>query len=718
MELLIGDLLDNYLRSAWVFSVLHLLFLLYFLYRWRQNWREVGDLLQALNDNTKESDLLKYARDQISRYAGQGREPDLPRIERYITGRFDRGPDTIQPLINVFVIIGLMGTLFSLFTLGHQAGELREPKQILGRMGIAFSTSFFGVIWAMVCSVAFLTPLRRRTNDAIQEVGRRLTELSAEYEPKSAERAFEQLANTLRDSVTSFGLEVAKMSEREAAHRVATRAIITEFSSKTRLMLESLSEKVEAAQTRTEQTTATLKESVTTSLNSIKENFDEISKSWREELKQTVESSKTAAVNLSASSAQLAAATKEVAGSLTSVRDSLERTKDLGRISADVKRLSQDYLKQSGEQLDTFKKGLDIILVSARAVPDEWFTMLTLAGDELATEWKKITDGWQSHVTDTGNELTTRLTLINDNLAPVAKLLAPDGELTATLNDFRGSVAEVRELLAERAAFESQSPPAGAPEPAQPFPEHISENGVGQNAQASDVPNALGELVDKVEGIHTLLGDFVNRFNGHAEPNLPPAPTTQLPLQIALNGATTKQTAHTPLICEEPRLLEHAAPVESEQVETSSSAEPQPTQLAPVEQPPHDTHFGEEPPLEPPSEVECTEIMDEHGQHNVEVEVLAASPGEPNTTAATVEAEEAYRDGTDTEFMTHHDVEPDGKKIEVADPEGTQDEELISEATQGETESTKPKKEGGWRRFVQRRFFTRLLRERRDDGDN
>jgi hypothetical protein len=530
LESLFGNLLDSYLRQAWVFSVLHLVFLLYFLYRWRHYWRQVGDLLQALGDASRESDLLKYARDQISRYAAQGREPDLPRIERYIAGRFDRGPDTIRPLINTFVVIGLMGTLFSLFSLGYQSQEMREPRQILGRMGIAFGTSFFGVIWAMVCSVLFLTPLRHRTNRAIQEVGRRLTELSAEYEPKASERALEELAVTLRENVADFGRAVRRMSEREEVHMNTTLAIINGFTTTTRSMLESLSTTVEATQTRTEQTTATLKEAVTTSLDSLRERFVEISQTWRAELQQTIKSSETAAMNLSVSSRHLTLATKDVAESLGAVRDSLARTEALGRIAADVERLTQGYLRRTGEQFEAFKAGMATVLDSSRAIPDELFMMLKLSGDRLSGQWAEITDGWRTHVSDTGDQLATRLGLINDNLAPVSRLLAQDGELVAALNGFRVAVEEVKTLLADRALAEIHAPPPATlptEEPASSTPEDEG----GRSAMEQEVSYRMGELALKLEGIHSLLGDFFVRFDNRAEAaaaviSEPPQPTT------------------------------------------------------------------------------------------------------------------------------------------------------------------------------------------------
>jgi hypothetical protein len=719
LESLIGDLLDNYLRQAWVFSVLHLLFLLYFLYRWRQNWHQVGALLQALDDDTRESDLLKYARDQISRYAGQGREPDLPRIERYIAGRFDRGPDTIQPLVNIFVIIGLMGTLFTLFTLGHQSQEMKDPKLILSRMGVAFSTSFFGVIWAMVCSVAFLTPLRRRTNSAIQEIGRRLTELSAEYEPKSPERAFEELARTLRENVTAFGLEVTKMSEREEAHMAATRAIITEFSAKTRLMLSGLSNKVEETQSRMERTTAALKEAVTESLDSIKENFVQISQTWREELKQTIESSETAAANLSISSEQLTSATKEVAGSLKSVHDSLERTKNLGRIAADVERLTQDYLRQSGKQLDTFKKGLDDILETSRTVPHEWFTMLTLAGDRLAEQWAKITDGWQTHVTDTGDLLMTRLGLINDNLEPVSKLLSHDGELAAALNDFRVAVAEVRELLAERATVESQTPPAVMPELAESLPASLLDDGGGQGMRASEMSNGWGDLAVTVEGIHTLLGDFFSRFGGRAESYATQAATTQPARPAAPTGEEMAQPVETLPMSKESRPPEDSppelTPVETQCVE-NYAVESQPVQPMPVEQPQDGGSFTEEAVVSQPGEGDSNEPIDEHRRENLDDS--ARPPGEQRAAQGQADWGDTYRDDTDKEGLTQKDVGSNEDEPETIDLKVIEAEELITEGPPGNDEGevkdgeAEAKKVSGWRKFFMR-FF-----KRRDADDN
>ncbi len=144
------------MQDAWIFAVLHLLFLLYFLYRFRESWRETQKLRTALKNDDKESEFLKDAEDQIRRYAEQGREPDLPRIERCVTAKLERNPDILRPLVNTFIVIGLMGTLFSLYRMGHELQELKDTQQILSRMGVAFSASFFGIIWAVFCSVFLL----------------------------------------------------------------------------------------------------------------------------------------------------------------------------------------------------------------------------------------------------------------------------------------------------------------------------------------------------------------------------------------------------------------------------------------------------------------------------------------------------------------------------------------------------------------------------------
>ena len=561
---LFEDLFRHYIRDAWLFAVLHLSFLLYFLYRWRQSWFQTGGLLKALKADLGDYDLFNYAREQIKRYADQGREPDLPRIERYVIGRFDRGTETLRPLVNTFVVIGLMGTLYSLFTLGQQSQDIRDVRQILSRMGIAFSVSFFGIIWALGCSLFLLTPLRQRINYAMQEVERRLTELSAEYPPRLPEHALEQVAQTLRANVNAIGTVITKFHEREEIHAAAQREILTEFRDTTTVVIGRLISNIEGNNARTERTATELKEAVVSALAELKTQFVEISKTWRAELQQTITATEQSSVRLSLSSERLNEATQGVSESLRAVRDSLERTKALGRIVADIEKLTQSYLEQTQNQIGMFKEGLDATLLTVQAIPNEWFTMLTRVSDEFTRQLDNTTASWKEHVENTGHILVTKTELIANNLAPLAESLSPEGRLTQVLADLHIVLVQTKELSDSRAKVDSDIQFEHLADSLNRLDRTLDRQ-TSQPAPpviATVAPmNGLNNLNIKVDGIHEMLGDFLSRCPDHftvpaiplavpppdtpdentSEPP-PPPPLAYKPEEATGEGEATKRT--------------------------------------------------------------------------------------------------------------------------------------------------------------------------------
>jgi hypothetical protein len=510
----IKDLFAHYVQDASIFSVMHLSFLFYFLYRWKQSWRQIQELLDATRQDPPNNELLRYAEKQIREYAEQGREPNLQKIQDSITNAFERRPESIRPLVNTFVVIGLMGTLFSLFRMGHQLQAITNTQQILERMGIAFSTSFFGIVWALGSSVFLLTPLRRRTSILIQAIDRWLTDISIKYPPRTPERTIEDIAKTLHDNVEAIGTAVDQLKVREEEHLAAAREILAEFRDSTKALLTSLTERITESQDRTEAVARALEGAITSSLQELKNRFIEISQSWRAELNQTIRASEGAAQRLAQASENLTGATENVATSLQAVHDSLERTKDLARIVEAVENLTHSYLEQTDKQITKFKEGIDVSLEVSKQIPNEWFTMLSQRNETLTGQLQAITDGWKQHITQTSEDLFSRFARVGETMEPVIGFLAADGQLKKTLDELALLLAVTKERLEQQASADVSSELSSLKEVMTTLVSNITNLNtavVPQPEIASPIMHSNGftNLVNKVDAIYILLDDLL-----------------------------------------------------------------------------------------------------------------------------------------------------------------------------------------------------------------
>ncbi|HJP93386.1 MAG TPA: MotA/TolQ/ExbB proton channel family protein [Pyrinomonadaceae bacterium] len=392
--------------------------------------------------------LLLAAQEQIVKYAEQGREPDLARLERLATEKIYRNLEPGRLLINSFVVIGLMGTLFALFQVGHDARTLQGqgPQDVLNRMSIAFSASFFGLLWALICNLFFMRALRRRATQATQEVGHRLSEFSAINQPKPT-TAFEQAARGLNQSVELLVDVIARLELREETGLKASQQILQGFRDTTNTVISNLAKEVKVAQAQSAKTAAELKSGISSSLEDLKKRFVEISETWRTDLEKTINASEGAAQRLATSSENLVAATADVSTSLSAVQQSLQKTEALAEIVTKVEHLTADYLVKTGELMDHFKKGLDVTVEVSRSIPDEWFTMLGKRNAELTEHLSETTSTWQEHVTNTTEELATRFEKINQDTEALSALLSPEGTLTKILAQIQDSVCNTPEWI-------------------------------------------------------------------------------------------------------------------------------------------------------------------------------------------------------------------------------------------------------------------------------
>lgn len=515
------NLAANYALSATPFFIAHLLLLAYFFRRWVRSRGLIERDLKKLRGGKDVPELLSEAQEQILKYAAQSREADLPRLERAATDKVFRHLEVGRLLVNSFVVVGLMGTLFALFDVGQDAGTLKGPQDVLSRMSVAFSASFFGLLWALVCNLFFLRSLRRWATQAAQEVGRRLSEFSGANPPESPALALGQAALSFRQNAEAIGQVIARQERREKAALRASNQLLRDFRDTTRKVIEDLAKEVKDAQEKSATTVGDLKTGITSSLDDIKKRFVEISTNWRADINKTVKASEGAAERLAKASESLASATGEVSASLRAVQLALERTKALAEIVTGVEALTKAYLERTGEQMDIFGKGLNVTLDAARSIPDEWFTMLGKRNSELSEGLAKVVEAWQGHVTGTAEELATRFEKVGGDVAALHELLSPEGRLAETI----GQIQETVRLTNEWVDYKSRADVNVQLDALVSAVEKLDDT-VGRLSTVSDgapgaspiiPPDGLHDLPHMVEDIKKLLGELVSHNGLRAE---------------------------------------------------------------------------------------------------------------------------------------------------------------------------------------------------------
>jgi len=510
------DLAVNYVVSATPFFVTHLLLLIYFLHKWNRSRKLINRDLSELVGPAENSELLSAACRQILVYADQGREPDLSRLEKAVTDKVYRNLELGRLLINSFVVVGLMGTLFALFHVGHDAQILQGPQDVLKRMSVAFSASFFGLLCALTCNLFFTRALRRRATRTAQEVGRCLAEFSGSHPPKSSTSAIEQTVQNLDRQIKRFVGMIRRLELREETSLKTSEQILTEFRDTTNTVIANLASEVKMAQTQSAETLVELKTGISSSLEDLKKRFAEILNSWRTDLERIIKSSENAAERLANSSENLADATADVAISLQAVQQSLQRTEALAEIVNNVEALTSTYLARTGEQIDHFVKGLDVTLEASRTIPDEWFTMLAKRNSELSESLLKITSIWREHVTNTGEEITTRFDKVGQGVQTLLAPLAPEGMLTQTLGQIQDSVCRTQDWVDYKSRADLNVQLDTLVAVVQKLDATAEKFGpiISTNRDDETVPSRNGSepLLTSVTDIHDLLRDLVNNI--------------------------------------------------------------------------------------------------------------------------------------------------------------------------------------------------------------
>jgi hypothetical protein len=445
--IILKDLVHQYLFTATPFFILHISLFVYFLILWMRSRARTRGFLSSLEDKNTVSDVLHDAEEQIKEYAAKGREPDLPRIEESITAAISRGSEKLRPLINIFVVIGLMGTIFALFRMGSQTQAIKDPHDVFSGMSVAFSASFFGLFWAVLCTLFLYGPLQQLTALAIKKTNQRISALSILYPPRTSENTLEEVAQGLNEKLELMARVILRLELRRNENLKASRDVLNEFRTTTKSTIELLVTQVKEAQTQAKKTSEDLRLSVDSSLQEVKKQFSEISQSWRTELEKTIKVSEETSKRLSVSTDNLSKTTKAVSISLQGVQKSLERTKALAQIVDNIEEMTARYLEQTQQQMVVFHKGLGDTVESARMIPDEWFTMLGRRNNELTSGLAAISEGWKEHVTKTSEELSGRFDKMGEGISPLVNLLSPEGQLLVVLNELQLLLKTTKEWI-------------------------------------------------------------------------------------------------------------------------------------------------------------------------------------------------------------------------------------------------------------------------------
>lgn len=432
------NLVKHYICDATIFALFHACLAVWFILAWYSYRQKLLRTKLSLNEEPSNSNIWAEIEATIARSAVDGREADLQGIGESIAGQVKHYPERLRPLINAFVVVGLMGTLYSLFGLGTKMEKQEDLTPILGNMGVAFSASLIGVTLALISSIFFLRHLQNLAAQVINGIGPKLRSLSASYPPRKPEQSLDQIADRMEKSTNAIKISLDLLRERE-------EVLLTEFQTKTTNIISDLADTVTKSQERAERTAESIRAAVASSMSELNRRFLEISESWRTELEQTLHSNEEAARNLNSSAESLNRSTHDVAVSLQSVCDSLERTKDLARIVGEVERGTQQYLQSTNDQHEIYlQKTRDLhILYSVhlsntvsdlKQFPSDLYTMLDSRNQENARNVGQLVSEWQKQIEGTSRELATNVSRIVDGLNPLQEFVAPGGTLARAVD--------------------------------------------------------------------------------------------------------------------------------------------------------------------------------------------------------------------------------------------------------------------------------------------
>lgn len=480
----IAKLITHYVVDAWPFFALHILLLLYFLYRSLRSWRYLNQDLEELRDDTNAAPaLFGNAEEKIKKYDGIGRIFYIRDLEESILEKGYRNTEPLRLLGSSFIAVGLLGTLFALFSVGTQISEpgsnsnapanvqantqMNRPgnqqtapqtdqiipaanpqpsqqkinptdknKELVTRMSIAFSSSFFGLFWTLLCSMFLLRPLRTKVSLVSSEVRKRIVFLVEKYPVNTPEQSLTEAVKEMKNYAEGFNEVVGRMETATQEHSKTSTDLLTNFTTTTESMLLDLSGSVSKSGEEMKASAESLESKVTESLKRLETTFKDISANLQDDLEMTIKSSTDAATRLSESSQRLSETSLEVSGSLKDVKDALENTKHLSEITEKVKEVTLEYSQQMHTQVNAFEGNLEKIVSENKKmlmdmseaisrVPDAWGDELNRRHEELARNLQNIADNWEKEVLEVNQNFFTEYQKMGSTMTDLSKIFAP-----------------------------------------------------------------------------------------------------------------------------------------------------------------------------------------------------------------------------------------------------------------------------------------------------
>jgi hypothetical protein len=487
-----SNLFDRYYTDAFPFFILHLGLLLFFLYRAVRSWFFLRRDLRELKDKSNPvPGLLDTVEASIKEHKGEGREIFIRGLEESILEKVNRNTEPLRLLGSSFIAVGLLGTLFALFQMSGQLGDGQtsntnrsaisntsqsaisntnqlvasaaiEPKaaldknrELVTRMSIAFSSSFFGLLLSLFCSIVLLKPLRVQVSLVSSEVRKRMALISKENPVNTPEQSFTEAVNEMKSSVASFRDMLGRMEKASDEHNKTSIGLFKDFTDTTTKVLDKVSTSVEQSGTEMKASGENLAKKVTESLDKLEKTFTDISENLQKELAGTITSSKDAADRLTKSSEALSITTADVSESLNQVRDALENTKSLPEIVDKVETMvnkvtevTDKHLAQTKGQVDIFEKSIEntvtknqealtAINEAASSISLEWSTTLEKQNEIVAGNLKGISEAWSENVLKIGDNFFTRLEEIKLTLDLISGVFEPGKGFVEAMRDLR-----------------------------------------------------------------------------------------------------------------------------------------------------------------------------------------------------------------------------------------------------------------------------------------
>ncbi len=221
------NLTRAYVGETWPFALAHLFLALCCFYIWLTEFRRFNAerlALESANEagmNPERSticgDLLAFA----YLLADKGQLVEFPTVSQQLKDRTAPFDHAFTVCVNGFVVIGIAGTLFSLWQFGPAFWKQlldTSSSSATAPTNVAFAASFFGLLLAFGFTVVDATVFRPMRDRFIATAAAKIVESAAEKSPLSSEAAIQQASKDFQ-LVVSRALQDLKEAQGQANER-------------------------------------------------------------------------------------------------------------------------------------------------------------------------------------------------------------------------------------------------------------------------------------------------------------------------------------------------------------------------------------------------------------------------------------------------------------------------------------------------------------------